>query len=123
MKALFTGILILTAPIGFYSHAQSPDSLRWKLATDGGIEWVVKADDSHIDHVEMSGFYLSSIVHYGVKHGKLEQTIQLVFPMLRTVPNDTHASLAYEIGAKDQAQFMINGKMKVTNGLQQIFIK
>lgn len=63
-----------------------------------------------MDHLEMSGLQLSSIVHYGVNDGILEQRVKLVFPMLRTLPNDTHASLLYEIDSKEFEQIKIDGE-------------
>ena len=89
---------------------QSQDSLRWSLTGNGGIEWKVRDGDSHADHIEMSGFYISAIVHYGVEQGRLKQNVHLVFPMLRTIPNDTHASLSYEIDNGKLPQITIAGK-------------
>lgn len=83
--------------ISIVSYAKSQDSLRWNLTNDDGIEWRVKEKDSHMDHIEMSGLHLAAIVHYGVQGGKLKQKVHLVLPMLRTIPNNTHASLAHEI--------------------------
>ena len=111
MKALLKGILIFTITTCSFSLARSQDYLRWHLTNDGGIEWNVKENDSHMDHIEMSGFYISSIVHYGVQSGKLKQKVHLVFPMLRTVPNDTHASLAHEIKNENLDQIKVNGKI------------
>ena len=87
----------------------SQDSLRWSLAEGESIVWEVEENDSHVDHIEMSGFYISSIVHYGVINGKLKQSIHLVFPMLRTIPNDTHASLSYDIDNENISSIKING--------------
>jgi hypothetical protein len=111
MKALLKGILIFTIATCFFSLARSQDSLRWLLTNDGGIEWNVKENDSHMDHIEMSGLYISSIVHYGVQNGKLKQKVHLVFPMLRTIPNNTHASLAHEIKNENLDQIKVNGKI------------
>lgn len=111
MKVLLKGIFIFTISACFSSHVRSQDTSRWLLTSDGGIEWIVKKNDSHMDHIEMSGLYLSSIVHYGVQNGKLKQKVQLVFPMLRTIPNDTHASLAHEIDNKELGQIKVNGKV------------
>lgn len=110
MNTLYGKILIYTFFTFFFTLMQSQSS-RWQLTDDGGIEWNVKENDSHMDHIEMSGFYVSSIVHYGVKRGKLNQKVQLVFPMLRTIPNDTHASLFHEINNEDLAPIMVNGKV------------
>jgi hypothetical protein len=81
--------MILMSPV------QSQDATRWVSLDDNSIKWLVKENDSHMDHVEMSGFYISAIVHYGIKNGSRQQRIHLVFPMLRTIPNNTHGSLAY----------------------------
>jgi hypothetical protein len=110
MNALIKGILIFALSTITISHAKSQDSLRWSLVNDGSIKWEVKENDTHIDHIEMSGFYISAIVHYGVKDGKLKQNVHLVFPMLRTIPNDTHASLAYDIDIENIPKIKINGK-------------
>ena len=68
--------------------------MRWKL--DGnGIVWDVRKDVNlpHEDHLEMSGRKVSLIVRYGVgEGGKLLLKRHLVWPMLRTIPNNTHAS-------------------------------
>jgi len=69
-------------------------SNRWKTDTDGSIVWEVGEDIPHYDHVEMSGEYLSSVIRYGVNADgsfRLDRTV--IWPMLRTIPNDTHASL------------------------------
>jgi hypothetical protein len=94
----------------FHSSAQQ---LRWRLAADGGISWKVAdahtdagktdtdyggsytdAGEAHTDHIEMSGRSLSAIVTYGID--SLQQLVwkrKLIFPMLRTLPNDTRGSL------------------------------
>jgi len=111
MKAFIKGVLFFIISICFISHARSQDSSRWHLTNDGGIEWNVKENDSHMDHIEMSGLYISTIVHYGVQDGNLKQKVYLVFPMLRTIPNDTHASLAHEINKDSLTQIKIDGKI------------
>lgn len=103
-------LLVFAFFISVVSHLQSQDSLRWNLTNDGGIEWGVKEKDSHMDHIEMSGMYLSVIVHYGVNNGKLKQKVHLVFPNLRTIPNDTHGSLAHKIDYDSLGQIKVNGK-------------
>jgi len=87
----------------------SQESMRWSMINDGSIKWEVKENDSHDDHVEMSGLYISAILHYGVENGILKQKIHLVFPMLRTIPNDTHASLSQTIENNQIAPLKING--------------
>src|SRR4051812_16196897 len=67
---------------------------RWQFAPDGGIRWRIAKPASHTDHIEMSGRRISAIITYGID--SLQHLVwhrQLIFPMLRTIPNDTHASL------------------------------
>lgn len=104
------GLLLYCFVIIFFSNSYCQDSTRWNLNQSEGIVWNVEAYDSHIDHLEMSGLQLSSIVYYGVSNGILEQRVKLVFPMLRTLPNDTHASLLYEIDSREFENLKINGQ-------------
>jgi len=85
--------IILFLLIACHLHSFS-QPLRWKLAPDGGISWKVVNGASHTDHIEMSGHRLSAIITYGIDSlQRLVWRRQLVFPMLRTIPNNTHASL------------------------------
>lgn len=48
----------------------------------------------HSDHIEMSGEQTSLVLRWGVDDkGAFQLERSLVFPMLRVLPNDTHASL------------------------------
>ena len=90
-----------------WSAAQS----RWSLAEDGGITWEVKRGDVHQDQIEMSGLRISAIVTYGVReNGALTLTRQVVFPWLRTIPNDTHASLSYTFAEDATPRVFIGGR-------------
>lgn len=81
---------------------------RWQI-TEQGIDWQVK--DSHIDHLEFSGEQVSAIIHYGSDDkGNLSLNRKLVWPMLRTIPNDTHASLIHEFPQHATPIISIDGK-------------
>lgn len=72
---------------------------RWNLEPDGSISWKVKKGEAHSDNIEMSGRFVSMIATYGVdEEGRPVLSRQLVFPMLRTIPNDTHANIIYTFG-------------------------
>ncbi len=89
--------------------AQAPDP-RWKIDADGGIDWQVQRGQAHQDQIEMSGRKVSLILTYGVhENGAPILTRQVVFPTLRTVPNDTHASLSYTF-ADDEPRIFIGGR-------------
>jgi len=101
-------LLLIAIFICFNSYAQS----RWVLDTGGGISWTVKTGDAHSDNIEMSGRFISVITTYGVdEKGRLTGSKQLVFPMLRTIPNDTHASLIYTFGQEAEPVIKINNRL------------
>ncbi|MEK8126738.1 hypothetical protein WMW72_02320 [Paenibacillus filicis] len=100
---------------------QSAAQDRWHL-TNSGIEWEVCADTRlpHEDTVEMSGLRVSAIIRYGVNQsGELSIHRQVVWPMLRTIPNDTHASLIHDYPSAAMPQFIVNGS-KVEERPQRI---
>jgi hypothetical protein len=101
---------ILFFLIAFLPFTIQSQDTRWNLTKDNAIEWKVKQNDSHLDHIEMSGFYTSAIVYYGVEKGVLKQKTKLVFPMLRTIPNDTHASLIHDFESDTFDKLKVNGK-------------
>ncbi|MDR1191973.1 MAG: hypothetical protein LBK60_09995 [Verrucomicrobiales bacterium] len=81
-----------------------PPRNRWQLAADGGIDWCVTNDAGlpHVDRVELCGFKVAAVVHYGARaNGLLVLRKDVIWPALRFFPNDTHASLArsYNEGA------------------------
>lgn len=71
--------------------------LRWQMNSGGGISWEVNRQNeqfAHTDHLEMSGKQISAIITYGVDStGRVALERKLIFPMLRTIPNDTRGSL------------------------------
>lgn len=68
----------------------------WHLNNQGGITWTFD-NREHMDHIEMSERQMSVVLRYGVKNGDFVCNRGMVWPMLRTVPNDTHASLQRHI--------------------------
>ena len=104
IKSLFLFVLI----ISFCSlKAQN----RWNLESDGSISWTVQKGDVHSDNLEMSGRFISVIASYGVdEKGRPVLSRQLVFPMLRTIPNDTHANIIYTFGSDAAPVIKINNR-------------
>ena len=73
---------------------------RWQIAPDGrGIVWKVGSDIPHDDHIEMSGERMAFVLRWGVDSRGAFREAPLVFPLLRTLPNNTHASLMYRMAA------------------------
>ena len=71
----------------------------WEINSRGAIQWNVdKAQLPHKDHVEMSGEQMAFVLRWAINaDGALDLDRSLVFPMLRTIPNDTHASLMHRL--------------------------
>ena len=64
----------------------------WQLQ-EGSIQWNCSGE-AHMDNYEMSGAGCDTIVEYGVDDaGKLVLWCSCYYPTLRTIPNDTHATL------------------------------
>jgi hypothetical protein len=94
-----------------YANLSPIDELNdiWEISNPGEITWIVKTKD-HVDHIEMSGLNVSGIIHYGVdKNGGLFLSRKVVWPMLRLIPNDTHASLIHEYPADITPEIILNG--------------
>jgi hypothetical protein len=72
----------------------SQDYRRWQINLDGSISWKINNNIPHSDHIEMSGKKISCVLRYGVSgDGSFHATRSLVWPMLRTIPNNTFGSL------------------------------
>lgn len=83
----------------------------WKIDNDGNsITWQIKKGEAHRDHVEMSGKRVSVVLRYGVnEEGVFELNKSMVWPMLRTIPNNTHGSLMRRFDCNPLEDVFING--------------
>lgn len=83
---------------------------RWTLLPEKGIVWNVKPGDApHSDHIEMSGLRVSTVVRYGVDSlGAFQLNRGMVWPLLRTIPNNTHASLMRKMAWNPLENVFIN---------------
>ena len=103
-KVIICIILLLNLLV---SNAQS----RWTLNQDGSISWYVKENDSHKDHIEMAGLKVATVLRYGVSDsGAFLLNRSMVWPMLRTIPNNTHASLMRRFAMNVLDQLTVNGQ-------------
>ncbi len=63
------------------------------------------------DNIEMSGRKMSTVVYYGAdESGVLQISRRTFFPTLRTIPDDTYASLMHEFGSESKITFLISGQ-------------
>ena len=84
---------------------------RWSINPDGSISWEVKGRVPHYDHIEMSGLKVSTVLRYGVNaDGSFELNKSMIWPMLRTIPNNTHASLMRRFAWNASDMVSVNGQ-------------
>lgn len=84
---------------------------RWTIQPDGKTirMEVTEGKYPHSDHVEMSGKMMATVLYWGIdKEQKFTLDRSLVFPMLRRIPNNTHASLMIRQALDVVAQLRIN---------------
>ena len=107
MKKFLFVFLFWTLVCGGTLSAQN----RWSINPDGSISWNVKDRIPHYDHIEMSGLKVSTVLRYGVNaDGSFELNKSLVWPMLRTIPNNTHASLMRRFAWNATDMVSVNGQ-------------
>ena len=91
---------------------QGGEPHRWTLE-DAGTGIVFTPSETMLpceDHIEMSGEQMSVVLRWGVgKDRSFHCERSLVFPMLRTVPNNTHASLMHRMGVDIPSLVSVNG--------------
>lgn len=83
---------------------------RWELNDTGGITWNCDGK-AHSDHIEMSGKRMSVVLRYGVNDaGNFILNKSMVWPLLRIIPNNTHASLMRRFSWNPLESVAINGR-------------
>ena len=84
-------ILLLSILAAFTLQAKEN---RWTVNGPHSVQWETsKGELPYTDHIEMSGLRASVVYYWGVNEKKqFTMDRHLVFPMLRTIPNNTHAS-------------------------------
>ena len=113
MKKKATLIIALAAAFSCTAAFAGPaDSSRWTIDGDYAIRWDIGNDIPHYDHIEMSGEQVSVVYRYGVNEdGSFSMDRSVVWPMLRTVPNDTHASLTVHFDTDFMSGVTVDGKV------------
>ncbi|MDR2627052.1 MAG: hypothetical protein LBC40_03345, partial [Dysgonamonadaceae bacterium] len=101
---LFVCLLLMTNSKG---HSQN----RWSINRDRSISWITTDHIPHFDHIEMSGLKVSTVLRYGVDaSGAFQLNRSVIWPMLRTIPNTTHASLTRQFAWNVTDMILVNGK-------------
>lgn len=100
-----TGISLLALP------AIAQEASRWQINPDNSIQWNADSRIPHEDHIEMSGKTVSTVLRYGINHeGTFMLNKSLVWPLLRTIPNNTHASLMRRYDWNPLDGITVNGR-------------
>lgn len=86
---------------------------RFALRRDGSLVWEVARGGAlpHFDKIETAGLRVAAILTYGADaDGILVLKRHVVWPLLRTVPNDTHASLQRTVPDAEVPQILADGQ-------------
>ena len=108
LNLLATGAILLSAN----ALTAQNDTLRWRMVDNANtIQWSVPEKKiPHFDHIEMSGEQVSTVLRYGVKaDGSWTMERSVIWPLLRTIPNNTHASLTRRFAYDPMQLITING--------------
>ena len=85
---------------------------KWNPEKEGSGIVLVPSDGNlpYEDHIEMSGEQMAFVLRWGVREDRsFHSERSLVFPMLRTIPNNTHASLMHRMGVDILSLISVNG--------------
>ena len=83
---------------------------QWELQGNT-LVWQVAPGEVHSDNYEMSGLYVDAIIGYGVSEcGTLWLERTGYFPTLRTIPNDTHATLEVSVPSSQVPVLLLDGR-------------
>ncbi len=115
--------ILLTCLISFTLtgvNAQNPLN-RWFLSDGNAISWKPGTRIPHDDHIEMSGRYISAVIRYGVRaDGSFQIQRDVVWPMLRTIPNNTHASLTRSFSLDPVSLIAVNKRLVLREKVNEI---
>lgn len=105
-------------------NGAADESPRWHIAPDNKIVWTVDGQIPHEDHIEMSGKQVSVVLRYGVDcNGGFTLNKSMVWPLLRTIPNNTHASLMRRYDWNPLNGITVNGRSFTNEKVKDITLK
>ena len=105
-------------------NGAADDSPRLHIAHDNKIVWTFDGQIPHEDHIEMSGKQVSVVLRYGVDcNGGFTLNKSMVWPLLRTIPNNTHASLMRRYDWNPLSGITVNGRSFTNEKVKDITLK
>ena len=97
---------------------------RWSITPDGGISCSGSKFVGHKDHIEMSGKRVSVVLRYGIDaRGSISVEKGMVWRMLRTVPNNSHASLMERVGWDMIDSLFVNDRKLANEKVEKISLR
>lgn len=123
MKKTFLTLALLACTL---VGAQAGDvKTCWTLSEEGnGIVFNPSTQElPYSDHIEMAGEQMAVVLRWGVDaSGAFCSERSLVFPMLRTIPNNTHASLMHRVATDVISLLSVNGYSLCDEQVQDVTI-
>ena len=120
MKKIKLIVLLLLAAVAVKAQKQC-----WTINPETNAIEMILSDHTipYSDHIEMSGEMVSFVTRWSIDEMKnFSQERSLVFPMLRTIPNNTHASLMYRMQTDIVSLLGVNGLAPVQLGVKKVSI-
>lgn len=120
MKKIKLIVLLLLAAVAVKAQKQC-----WTINPETNAIEMILSDQTipYSDHIEMSGEMVSFVTRWSIDEMKnFSQERSLVFPMLRTIPNNTHASLMYRMQTDIVSLLGVNGLAPVQLGVKKVSI-
>ncbi|WP_338289963.1 hypothetical protein [Luteolibacter sp. LG18] len=97
---------------------------QWTLSPKGGLVWEVQP--GHLpfgDHIEQSGKAVDAITNWDLDAtGHLKLTRSVRWPMLRTLPDNTHAALQVDLGTGKEPTITLDGAPAPTAVIDRVSI-
>ncbi len=117
--------ILLFCLVGHVNAKEGTSAGTWQLANDGGIRWDLKKNEPlpHSDHIAMSGQTVDLILEWKIgAEGAFHATRIIRWPMLRTKPDNTHASLQQKLGDQNDPKPIVNGRELSSGRVQDVAI-
>lgn len=106
-------LLTFLCALGLTAAANRADARQYWTPNESSISisWLPETGQEHYDHIEMSGRRVSAVLRYGVdSKGRFVLNKSMIWPMLRTLPNNTHASLMRRFDWNPLDAVTVNGR-------------
>jgi len=113
-------IVFLLLPLSLCVSGQQN---RWVPSDTHAIKWTIDDRLPHTDHIEMSGRQISAVIRFGVNtDSSFFLSRDLVWPLLRTIPNNTHASLIRSFNLDPVTLLVVNKKLLLNEKVYEIVL-